>query len=47
MRAHTLGPDGSTQLIANQDSLLDHASSEALRVNDLHVRGRSILRRSS
>lgn len=47
MRAHTLGPDGTTQPIANQASLLEHASSEALRVDDLHVRGRSILRHSS
>lgn len=47
MHARPLNPAGVPSIIANRASLLDHAASEALLIHDLHVRGRSILRRAS
>lgn len=47
MHAHALSADGTPRTIANRASLFDYASVEALLVLDLHVRGRSVMRRAS
>lgn len=47
MHARPLNPAGVPSTIADWASLLDHAAFEALLIQDLHVRGRSILRRAS
>lgn len=47
MHAHTLSSDGVARSLPNRAPLPEHASTEALLVHDVHVRGRSVLRRAS
>jgi hypothetical protein len=47
MHARPLPAAGVPQSIASRASLPDYAAAEALVVQDLHVRGASILRRAS
>lgn len=47
MQARPLSPDGIPRDLVNRASLPDHASAQALLVQDIHVRGRSILRLAS
>ncbi len=47
MHARPLNQAGVPGTITNRASLLDHSGYEALLIHDLHVRGRSILRRAS
>jgi hypothetical protein len=44
MHARPLTPDGIPRAVLNLAALPDHASSQALLVQDFHIRGRSILR---
>lgn len=47
MHAQPLSQAGVPRIIASGASVVDHSASEALLVQDLHVRGQSILRRAS
>lgn len=47
MHARPLSPAGVPRSIGSRASLLDYATTEALLVRDIHVRGESILRRAS
>lgn len=47
MHARPLNRAGVPSTITSGAFLLDHSASEALLIHDLHVRGRSILRRAS
>jgi hypothetical protein len=47
MYARPLTTDGEPRAVAARSSLLDHSRRRALLVEDLHVRGRSILRLAS
>ncbi|MCU1526746.1 MAG: hypothetical protein JWP75_509 [Frondihabitans sp.] len=44
VHAQPLTPEGRPRALVNRASLPAHASAEALLVQDIHVRGRSILR---
>lgn len=43
MHARPLSTAGDPQIIRNRASLLEYATSDALLVQDLHVRGQSVL----
>lgn len=43
MHARPISPDGIPRAVLNLAALPDHASSQALLVQDFHIRGRSIL----
>jgi hypothetical protein len=47
LHAQPLSPGGTPHTIVSRASLPDHASSQALLVQDLRIRGRSILRLAS
>ncbi len=47
MHARPLSPAGVPRSVSNRASLLDHATTDALLIRDLHIRGESILRRTS
>lgn len=47
MHARPLSPTGVPSVIVSKASLPDHSGSEGLLIDDLHVRGRSILRLAS
>lgn len=44
MHVRPLSSDGVPSAVANRAALPDHAKSQALLVQDFHIRGRSILR---
>ena len=44
MLVRPLSPDGVPSAVADRAALSDHATSQALLVQDFHIRGRSILR---
>jgi hypothetical protein len=44
MHVRPLSPDGVPRAVLDRAALPDHASSQALLVQDFHIRGRSILR---
>lgn len=47
MHTRLLSPTGAPRIIADGAAPLDYAATEALLVQDLHVRGQSVLRRAS
>lgn len=47
MHARPLTPSGVPRSIKSRASLPDHATTEALLIQDLHIRGESILQRAS
>lgn len=47
MHARLLSTDGTPEHLADRASLSDHATSQSLLIDDLHVSGQSVLRLES